>query len=68
MGSVLVVDSESGDDTVRMAHRAGAEVLSIAAGDFNHGATRELARKRLGSDVVVMVSQDAYARSAADVA
>lgn len=68
VGSVLVVDSESHDDTVRVAHRAGADVLRIAAGEFNHGMTRELGRKRLDSDVVVMVSQDAYVRSPVDVA
>jgi rhamnosyltransferase len=37
----------------------GAEVLSIDRASFNHGSTREMARKRLGTDIVVMLTQDA---------
>lgn len=57
---VLVVDSSSTDGTGQEARRLGAEVLTIAKGEFNHGLTREKARKHLGTDIAVMVTQDAY--------
>lgn len=57
----LVVDSSSKDSSVELARRLGAEVRVIDRADFNHGATREMARKALGTDIVVMVTQDAYA-------
>jgi rhamnosyltransferase len=55
---VLVVDSESSDGTVALARSMGVEVLGIRRSDFNHGATRELGRKTLGTEVVVMATQD----------
>ncbi|MCB1119445.1 MAG: glycosyltransferase family 2 protein [Chlamydiia bacterium] len=55
---VLVVDSSSTDGTVALAKRLGAEVKVIT--NFNHGASREEARKGLKSDIVVFLSQDAY--------
>lgn len=58
---VLVVNSSSADGTVELARELGAEVLVIPRNEFNHGATRELARRRLGTDIVVMVTPDAYA-------
>ena len=59
---VLVVNSSSGDGTVELARELGAETLTIPRCEFNHGATRELARAHLGTDIVVMVTPDAYAR------
>lgn len=58
---ILVVNSSSGDGTVEMAQELGAETLVISRSDFNHGATRELARKHLKTDIVVMLTPDAYA-------
>lgn len=55
----LVVDSSSTDDTVAIAREFGAEVVIIPQREFNHGQTREFARRRLGTDVVVMLTQDA---------
>jgi rhamnosyltransferase len=60
----LVIDSASTDDTAELARRLGAEVHVIARSDFNHGATREYARGLIGTDIVVMVTQDAYAVAA----
>ena len=56
---VLVVNSSSHDGTVELAKEMGAEVLVVPRQEFNHGATRELARRALGSDVVVMITPDA---------
>jgi rhamnosyltransferase len=61
---VVVVNSSSGDGTVEEAERLGAETLVIPRREFNHGATRERARHHLGTDIVVMVTPDAYARDA----
>ncbi|MBI5529694.1 MAG: glycosyltransferase family 2 protein [Deltaproteobacteria bacterium] len=57
---VMVVNSSSDDGTVEEAARLGAETLVIPRREFNHGSTRELARKRLGTDIVVMTTPDAY--------
>jgi rhamnosyltransferase len=47
---------------VEEAQHLGAETLVIPRRQFNHGSTREAARRVLGTDVVVMVTPDAYAR------
>ncbi|KHD08601.1 glycosyltransferase [Candidatus Thiomargarita nelsonii] len=60
---VLVIDSSSKDDTIKLAQQMGAETLVIPQEEFNHGATRELARKHLNTDIVVMMTQDAYPQS-----
>jgi len=57
---VLVVNSSSNDGTVEMAQQLGAETLVIPRKDFNHGTTRELARQHLKTDIVVMITPDAY--------
>jgi rhamnosyltransferase len=56
---ILVVNSSSNDGTVELAERLGAAVLVIPRHTFNHGATRELARRALGTSVVVMMTPDA---------
>ena len=58
---ILVVNSSSTDGTVELATQFGVETLIVPRKDFNHGATRELARKALGTDFVVMITPDAYA-------
>jgi rhamnosyltransferase len=56
---VLVVNSSSNDGTVELARTMGAETLLVPRRQFNHGATRELARRHLGTDIVVMTTPDA---------
>lgn len=58
---ILVVDSSSKDQTCQIAKSMGVEILAIRREEFNHGATREMARKHLNTDIVVMVTPDAYA-------
>jgi rhamnosyltransferase len=55
---VLVIDSSSNDGTVELAHEMGVETIVIPPFEFNHGTTRELARRALGTDIVVMLTQD----------
>lgn len=57
---VLVVNSSSNDGTVETAVELGAETLVIPRKEFNHGKTRERARKALNTDIVVMMTPDAY--------
>lgn len=57
---ILVVDSSSNDGTVELARALGAETLVIPQASFNHGATRELGRQTLKTDIVCMLTQDAY--------
>ena len=55
----LIVDSESTDNTVKLAKSFGIEVLTIPRKTFNHGATRQLAlEKILPLDVVIFLTQD----------
>lgn len=56
---LLVIDSSSPDDTVHVAKKLGADqVVVIPKEEFDHGATREKARRLLDVDVVVMATQD----------
>ncbi len=59
--TVLVVDSSSNDNSVELASALGAKTAIIPCASFNHGTTREWARHQLNTDIVVMVTQDAYA-------
>jgi rhamnosyltransferase len=58
---VLVVNSSSGDGTLAIAKEIGAETLLIPRKEFNHGLTREKVRKHLQTEIVVMMTPDAYA-------
>jgi len=55
------VNSSSLDGTLELAKKMGAETLAVPRAEFNHGLTREKARKILGTDIVVMCTPDAYA-------
>ena len=58
---VIVFNSSSNDGTVEEAKRLGAETLVIPREEMNHGWAREISRKTLGTDIVVMMTPDAYA-------
>lgn len=58
---ILVVNSSSGDGTVELAKGMGVETLVIPRHQFNHGVTREKARRYLNTDIAVMMTPDAYA-------
>ncbi len=55
---ILVVNSDSRDGTVECARALGAETWVVPRPSFNHGLTREAARRRLGGDIVVMMTPD----------
>lgn len=58
---ILVADASSEDGTAELAAAMGAEVWVLPRKDYNHGLTREAARKRLKTNFVVMMTPDAYA-------
>ncbi|HRD55796.1 MAG TPA: glycosyltransferase [Parachlamydiaceae bacterium] len=60
---ILIIDSSSTDGTVEEAKRLGVETLVIAKEEFNHGLTREKARRHLKTDIVIFTTDDAYAVS-----
>lgn len=55
---ILVIDSSSKNGTVELAEELGVDTLVVSQNEFNHGATREYARQHLGTDIVVMLTQD----------
>ena len=57
---ILVVNSGGNDGTVELARELGAEVMAVERTRFNHGLTREEARRHLGTPVTVFLSPDAY--------
>ncbi len=56
---VLVIDSSSEDATCLVANSFGVKVEVISKKEFNHGLTREKARKILDRDIVIYLTQDA---------
>ena len=56
---IIVIDSESGDATVRMAEQAGFRTLKVKKSEFDHGGTRNYAVAMSKGDIVMFLSQDA---------
>ncbi len=55
---ILVIDSDSVDETVEIAREYGANVHQIRQDEFDHGATRTKAARRAGGDILVFMTQD----------
>jgi rhamnosyltransferase len=55
---VLICDSGSDDDSVRIVRDAGAEVIEISPSEFSHGATRNLLMERSRGGHVAFLTQD----------
>jgi rhamnosyltransferase len=56
---LIVIDSSSDDGTPEVAARAGAKVVRIARGEFNHGRTRNRAIELATGERIVLLVQDA---------
>jgi rhamnosyltransferase len=56
---VIVIDSGSEDDTVKLARRYEAKVHEIPKSEFNHGATRDLGVSLSSGEYVAFIVQDA---------
>ncbi len=61
---LLVVDSSSGDETVAMARKFGAEVLIVPQEDFDHGGTRSMIARKAQGDILIFLTQDVVPVSA----
>jgi rhamnosyltransferase len=57
--TMLIIDSGSDDDTLDAAIAAGWKIYRIKKEDFNHGATRNLARSLVEADIYIFMTQDA---------
>jgi rhamnosyltransferase len=58
---LIVLDSESEDDTRKHAEDAGAKVVEVERARFNHGAVRDLGVRHATGQVLVFTVQDARA-------
>ena len=59
-GEILIADSDSGDDTVKIAESyEGVRVLKIEREEFDHGGTRDMAIRACASPFFVLMTQDA---------
>lgn len=56
---VIVIDSESTDNTPEIATEFGARVLNVKRNNFDHGKTRNLAAAEASGDIVIFMTQDA---------
>ncbi len=60
---IIVVDSDSHDDTVSICERYGARVMRLDGRPFNHGGTRRLASRTTQAELVLMMTHDAVPAS-----
>jgi rhamnosyltransferase len=60
---IVAVDSGSTDGTLERLRKAGATVLEVAPGTFNHGSTRNLALAQCAGDFAILLVQDAVPTS-----
>jgi rhamnosyltransferase len=56
---IIVIDSSSADNTIRVARESGAKTIVIPRHAFNHGKTRNIAAMQAKGDVLVFMTQDA---------
>ena len=59
---VLIIDSSSTDETIKIAESLDARIMVIAREDFDHGATRNLGADATSGDIMVFLTQDAIPR------
>lgn len=57
---IIVLDSMSTDDSREIAARFNTEIVSITAGTFNHGLTRNIGVHKAVADLVYFTVQDAW--------
>jgi len=57
---VLVVDSSSEENTLKICSLFKVDIIQIEAKTFDHGGTRNLAASRAIGDILVFMTQDAF--------
>lgn len=56
---IIVIDSSSSDNTIRIAESYNAKTKIIIQNSFDHGGTRNLAASKSQGDILVFLTQDA---------
>ena len=56
---IIVIDSESTDETLELARNRNCKVIKIKRADFDHGTTRKLAASEVSGEFAVFLTQDA---------
>ena len=56
---IIVVDSESIDETVESARSRNCKVITVNLADFDHGTARNLAVSNAQSEFIIFLTQDA---------
>jgi len=64
LSQILVVDSSSQDNTLKICKNFSVDIIEIEARNFDHGGTRNLAASRATGDIIVFMTQDALFREA----
>ncbi len=59
VSEVVIIDSASSDDTLRIAQAYGARIVRIERSDFNHGGTRTKGGEVADGAILVYLTQDA---------
>lgn len=55
---IIIIDSESTDQTTTIAKQQDATVLHVKRKDFDHGGTRNIAAQYASGDVLIFMTQD----------
>jgi rhamnosyltransferase len=56
---LLIIDSQSDDESCEIAEKFGAALYSIKKDDFDHGGTRSFIAEKAKGDILVFFTQDA---------
>jgi rhamnosyltransferase len=56
---ILVIDSDSKDNTVAIAQEAGFTVVKISSSVFDYGNTRNIGLSKVNCDIIIFMTQDA---------
>lgn len=55
---IIIIDSESTDETCEVAKRRNCKVITINRADFDHGTSRNLAAAHADTEFIVFLTQD----------
>lgn len=64
LAQILVVDSSSKDNTLKICNTFKVDIIQIEARTFDHGGTRNLAASKATGDILVFMTQDALCKDA----
>src|SRR4051812_9816594 len=57
---VIIVDNESSDDSIEVAKRAGARIISIGKREFSYGKALNLGVREASGEIIVLLSAHSY--------